>query len=261
MHRVNRPYRKTSKFLTLLLVIVAGVCALAYTKKDVLPDSSLILRALDRDPIQKPVRAEKFTFDYRGAGYTVEPVADYELWGLVVSHNDIGEFTDIYHDEDSVDIMDICVIWGDNTVDNDYYRIDFWSEPFSCHFHTKDGEVFRRFEPTQLSNSHLLSEEPKVREAIRRVHIGDQIHLQGMLVNYYPEGRPYAIRKSSTRRDDEGNGACEVILVEDFRILKPGNPRWQKWYTWSKRALLLLIAAKILLFVWVTYLECKSIST
>ncbi len=50
----------------------------------------------------------------------MRPVADFELWGLVVSHNNPTAFYDIYHDRNSVDTRDLGVIWGENLRSADF---------------------------------------------------------------------------------------------------------------------------------------------
>ena len=67
-----------------------------------------------RVPEQTEIDDGTFDFTYKGQRVEVEPVADYEMWGLVVSHNNIKSIADIYHDSSSVDTKDLCVVWGDS---------------------------------------------------------------------------------------------------------------------------------------------------
>jgi hypothetical protein len=232
---------------TLLAALAAGVYA--YSNLSSLPPLSKIHPSMMNEPKQYLTREQDFTFTYKGADYGVEPIADYELWGLVVTHNDIMAFTDIYHDENSVDIKDICVIWGDNLTSNNYRLVEYYSEPWTCFFKANNRETFDKFESTALSNSHLLSDLSDIREKIFDTQIGDQIHLKGMLVNYFPENNPSWVRKSSIRRDDTGNGACEVIFVEDYEILKRGNKKWWDLYNACKWLIVILLGIKLSLFV------------
>jgi hypothetical protein len=242
-----------SKLTSLLLCLTLVICAVAYFKKAALPDHHSILPGLAKDPIQKGIKEKDFPFAYGDKTYVIQPVAQYELWGLVVSHNDIAEFSDIYHTKNSVDIKDLCVIWGDNIATDDYKRIKFWSEPFSCQFYTNSPVVLRTFERTQIANNHLLSEDERVREQIREAHVGDQIHFKGRLVNYYPQQQSEAVRKTSTTRQDTGNGACEVVLVDQFEILKKANAGWWKLFRASEVLLVVLVVAKVGVFLLSVY--------
>ena len=135
----------------------------------------------------------------------MEPVATYELWGLVVSHNNIHSVADIYHDSTSVDTKDLCVIWGANLEDSDYQRVDFKSGPWTCYF-SYPGDA--RFDHTALGNNHLITDDPWMRRVLDDVRVGDQIRLAGLLVNYQMDDWQGFWRRTSTTRDDSG---CEAL--------------------------------------------------
>lgn len=171
-------------------------------------------------PRQTATGRAPFEFAYRGRACRVRPVATYELWGLVVSHNDIESVADIYHDRSSVDTKDVCVVWGDNLRQDDYRRVKFWSGPFTCYFRIPDGA---RLALDGVGNNHLITDRPQVRSAIGRVRIGDQIHLQGLLVDYQMDDWEDFWRQTSTVRNDSG---CEVVFVESLEVLRRGTPGW-----------------------------------
>ena len=213
-------------FSLLLGISVIGLSATWWMKSD-LPDYRKITTELQNEPVQKASRVKPFDFEYRNRSYSIEPVADYELWGLVVTHNDIMGMTDITHDDDSVDIKDICVVWGDNVQNNDYRDVSYSSGDFTCYYQYDRPMDFKH---DQLSNNHLLSEDEEVRDRIRNIRIGDQVHLNGMLVNYSAAATPDWKRNTSTNRIDTGNGACEVIFVEEFHVLRSTNSSAYFWF-------------------------------
>ena len=76
------------------------------------PHSSQIKVDLKSQPAQVMYsNVQPFELDYRGNKYLLEPVAKYEIAGMIVSHNDIQAFDDIYHTSASVDVRDLCLIW------------------------------------------------------------------------------------------------------------------------------------------------------
>ena len=229
---------------TLSLFLVMSILALlvAWWIKDDLPDFRKITTELQNDPIQKTSRVQPFDFDYRKRTYSIEPVAEYELWGLVVTHNDIMGMTDIIHDDDSVDIKDICVVWGDNVINNDYRKVSYSSGDFTCYY---EYELPMDFSHDQLSNNHLLSDDEEIRERIRNIKIGDQVHLKGMLVNYSAAATPDWKRNTSTNRNDTGNGACEVVFVEEFNILKSTNRLAYFWFDLSFWLIIFFVLFKL----------------
>jgi len=240
-------YKSTNQRLYALILLTAFLTFFSAFKKNELSNASDILPQLLEEPTQKEHRQQKsFSFEYMGFQYNVKTIADYELWGLVVSHNDIDGISDRYHDETSVDTKDLCVIWGDNLRTDDYQSASYRSGAWTCYFEY-DGEV--QFNHNQLSNSHIITDIDNVRETLNHVEIGDQIHISGMLVSYQDERHPDFWRTSSTVRTDSGNGACEVIFTREVEILATGNPQWRTLYRWSWKLLLVFILLKTAVFI------------
>ncbi len=238
-------FQRLQRLLTIGLIGAIAVFGLAWFFKGSLPRVSEILPELEQEPVQKKTTRKKFSFTYRGVSYNVTPVAGYELWGLVVAHNNIGSLADIYHDDNSVDVKDICVIWGDNVQRDDFRRVKFRGDCYVCYFKYPSGVSFDHY---QLANNHLLSSDPAVLRRIAAVQVGDQVHLEGLLVNYSPEGANWT-RKTSTTRKDSEMGACEVVFVENLEILRPGTPGCYAAYRLGKIFILAFLAAKILLLI------------
>lgn len=244
-HRIKTRFGERSLLdwaLTLFFFASLISLTIAFWATKQLPAADAVVEAMLNDPIQKPTRARPFDFDYRGEQYLVEPAADYELWGVVVTHNNITGMTDITHTQDSVDIKDICVVWGNNIKSNDYREVSYSSGDFTCFF--SYGRRLR-FYHNELSNNHLLSDDEQVRNVIRDVEIGDQVHLKGMLVNYAWASRPGWQRNSSTTREDTGKRACEVVYVDKFEILKSSNATANTIFAVSAWLLLLSIVLKL----------------
>lgn len=229
--------------LSIAILVTLLLYVLSIWQKNSLPESSAIIKSSFRDPIQLKTTKSPFSFFYRGENYDVEPVANYELWGLVVTKNNINSWADIMHTDASVDIKDICVIWGENVAGSDYHDVSFSSGDFTCYFQYPYMTVF---DHDKISNNHLLSDNEFVREKIRNAKIGDQIHIKGMLVNYSPRSNPNWKRTTSTVRTDTGNGACEVLFVNEFNVLVSKNEIWYLLATISKWIFLLLVVTKFI---------------
>jgi len=237
-------YRLAQRILSLALAASLVLGAAAWFRKGELPGPAMLDPALARQPEQVDEPGARFQFNYRKVVYTVEPVAAYELWGLVVSHNDISSILDSYHDSDSVDTKDLCVIWGRNLESTDYRKVEYWSGSWTCNARWHEGVTFHF---NQLSNNHMVTADPVLRERINSVRVGDQVHLRGRLVNYRDEARPDFWRRSSTTRDDSGNTACEVVFVSEFDILRRGNVGWNLAYKLGLWAAGLVLLAKLAL--------------
>lgn len=74
---------------------------------------------------------------------------------------------------------------------------------------------------SHIGNIHLIPAEghPNLEKAIHWIHVGDPVRVRGFLVEIFgPSGE--LIAASSTRRDDSGDGACEIVWVEELQIGK-----------------------------------------
>lgn len=243
---------RIQKGLSFFLLLSLGTFALAWYMKQQLP-VTLPRAELFQEPVQTETEKEPFSIEYRGESYYIEPQYEYELWGLVVSHNDISSWSDWYHDSDSFDTKDLCVIWGENLRSEDYREVEYESGSWTCYF-TYGSDI--DFSGDQLSNNHLITDDERIRELIQSVHVGDQIHFRGQLVNYsYADG---FTRKSSTSRTDSGNHACEVVFVEEIEVLEKANTLWHQLFFWSRYVFLLLLALKIFLFFLYQYQQNRE---
>ena len=215
-------------------VAAAGLLALSWWAGKRLPEPPSLLQDLRREPEQGPTDRAPFEFAYKGKRCFVRPVASYELWGLVVSRNDIQSVSDIYHDATSVDTRDLCVVWGRNVESSDYLDAEFWSGPFTCYLRTAEGV---RLDLTAVGNNHLITDRPELRRALSRVELGDQVRLSGLLVDYQMEDWGDFWRRTSTVRNDSG---CEVLFLEQLDVLRRNRPLWHAAGRLAKALLLLL---------------------
>ncbi len=219
----------------IVLPAAAAVLVASLVLRYRLPDPTLILEPLLQQPAQTEEGVpEPFEETRKGVTYTIEPLFSYELWGLVVSYHDSSSFVDISHKQwnDHINTKDICVIWGKNVATGVYKRMTFRNRDFTCFYRYPDRETGELFSENALSNNHLLPADPGVAAAVKRARTGDQVRFKGWLVSYGVKGAPYA-RGSSTVRNDRGNGACEVVYVTEFEILREGNPVWRSLHRLS----------------------------
>ncbi len=204
-----------------------------------LPYSEDIDDRLYMQPVQVEAEKEPFEVTKGGITYTVEPLYAYSLFGLIVTEKTLSSRLDYYHSQwkDSLNIKDICVIWGENLRDDNFRELKYKSGSWTCYVSSRSRQTWQKFKSYQLSNNHLLAQDPAVIKQIRGARRGDQVALKGYLANYsHDEGFQ---RKTSVTRSDGGGTACEVIYVEDFEIITRHNPLWHMLYGLSKWALIL----------------------
>jgi hypothetical protein len=67
------------------------------------------------------------------------------------------------------------------------------------------------------ANTHVIPADAGVARQLKRVRIGQVIHLRGYLVNAVRDDGVYIT--TSMTRSDSGPGSCEVLLVQQVEIL------------------------------------------
>ncbi len=242
--------RRALGFIALALV---ALLLLAWKNKGGFPDASEIDPALFEEPRQEATQREPFEMTHEGHTVRVQPVAEYELWGLVVSHNNIQSVADIYHDSSSLDTKDLCVVWGSNLQSGELGKVSFESGPWTCYYRYPEGV---RFDGSEMSNSHLITDQETLRADLDDIRVGDQIRVKGALVNYQLADWQDFWRRSSTARTDSGNGACEVLFFEEIEVLVPGTPLWYLLF----HGTLFLLALVPVIFIHSIWIDAKRLA-
>jgi hypothetical protein len=204
-----------------------------------LPAPADLRTELGNEPLQEPTQAAPFQTTVGGVTYTIKPMADYEIWGLVVSAHDSDSWWDWIHKawNDELNVVDLCVVFAENVKTGGYVGLDYSSGQFVCYVQTSSNEIWQRFSMRALSNNHLLADRPSLVSTLRGVQVGDQVRIRGMLAEY-AHNHGFAFKRgTSMTRDDTGNGACETIYVQEAEVLRTGGKPW-RWLRWPAIALM-----------------------
>ncbi len=222
-----------------VLIIASFACLLvSFWNRNDLPGNVDYVANILQDPKQVRTSTRPFDARFKDVTYHVEPEYSYDITGMIVSYR--------HHDNNSrmhalandhLNMLDVCVVWGDNTANQYLHKIDFWNGIFTCNFQTRDQQAWDAFNVNQISNNHLISDDEFVRSQVRKIRIGDQIRVRGYLASY-SSGGGYK-RGTSTTRTDTGDGACETIYVENFEIVQAATSTW-RIAMWVSLAVLLL---------------------
>ena len=206
-----------------------------------LPSPGDLRAELRNEPLQQPALVAPFQTTVRGVTYTVKPVAEYEIWGLVVSNHDTSTWWNWIHkaSNDNLNVVDLCVVFAENVASGGYAGLDYSSGQFVCYVQTSSSEQWQRFSMRALANNHLLADRPSIVAKLRDVRVGDQVRIRGWLSEYAHNHGFAFTRGTSLTRDDTGNGACETIFVQDVEVLRDGGRPW-RWLVWPAVALIVV---------------------
>ena len=230
---------------------VIGLIFCSYQTKK-LPTQDCIISEMYIQPIQQETDKKPFTLERGGITYLIRPLYNYEIYGLVVSYHNAGNWLDYYHArwKDSLNIKDIGLGWGDNLKSGIYTMMRFSSGSWTLYYKfkpTATREDWKKFKNNQFSNNHLLTQDERINKLIMNTKIGDQIWLKGYLVEYEHSGT--FKRGTSTTRNDKGQGACETIFVTDYKILKKCNILWHYLYIVFKYSVFVGFLLMIISFI------------
>lgn len=140
--------------------------------------------------------------------YALTPLADYDIEALVLSREDYS--MDAGSALAPTDLAvgwqrmsDSAVVAGLEISQSARYFTYRWSDQPPI----PPAEIVR-----SASNMHLIPANDMVARDLKRVRVGNVVHMTGELVEAH-RGDGWTWR-SSLRRDDSGGGACELMLVE-----------------------------------------------
>lgn len=218
-----RPWQLVALFLTALTLLIPlggrGLDLAINGRTDLAigsrftPDRPLA----PRHPVQGPVltSADPIPHD----GFTLHPVASFEIEALVLSRNrQHWPWADGARD---LAPIDLALGWGMMSTPQEIAKLRIWQWGRFYYWRVRRGEDFNSGAAIPLStNIHLISAKPSVRRALLRAREGDIILLKGKLVDArHPKMGDW---RTSRTRTDTGNGACEILFVEQV-ILRPGR--------------------------------------
>jgi len=140
--------------------------------------------------------------------WRLTPQARYDITARILGRED-------YHFDLLADLIpeDLALGWGPMS-DNRILRA----------FEITQGARFYSWRPKQdlllprqvviehSANTHVIPADAAVRRQLKRLRVGQVVHLSGFLVNAVRDDGSYI--NTSLTRSDSGPGACEVVLVE-----------------------------------------------
>lgn len=145
-------------------------------------------------------------------GYTLSPQAYFDISARVLSRKNyyLGREADLSP-------VDFALGWGQMSDQRILDKFEISQSNRFYFWRLNDYPIARKEIIRSSANMHMIPATKFVEEGLRAVRKGHIIRIKGFLVNVdASDGWRW---RTSTRRDDTGNGACELIWVEEVEVI------------------------------------------
>lgn len=193
------------KILAVISVIVLGYLllpksgAVSHGPGVVVPDTPMQESALG---------SEGFTYN----DYSIQPLAHFHVRARVLSKKSYRRGR-----EADLSPVDLALGWGPMSDERVLEKISIRQSNRWYFWQVREFPIPRREIERNSANMHIIPANHEVSEALKDVRDGHIVEFDGQLVR--AEGHNNWRWSSSLTRDDTGDNACELVWVEDFKIL------------------------------------------
>ncbi|HKJ16922.1 MAG TPA: hypothetical protein VJ984_06230 [Xanthomonadales bacterium] len=161
-------------------------------------------------PVQRNLeQPAAFLFD----GFTMTPRAEFDIQARI-----LGRETYSWGDESDLSPIDLALGWGKMS---DQAVLDqmsirqggrWYFTRYSLPPPIPENEIVRN-----SANMHMIPADPAIEKALKKLRPGEVIRIKGYLVDVdHDSGWKW---RTSLTRTDTGQGACEIVFVEDVQRL------------------------------------------
>ncbi len=143
--------------------------------------------------------------------YKITALASYDINAKVVSKAE-------YLDDEASEFSNYDFALGWNKLIKDEFLKSIEITQGDRHVYFKnDGTSLISGQEVQemISNTHIIAGNDRVAQIVPQVKKGDFVSMKGYLVNIEGKGKRW---RTSLSRDDSGDGACEIMWVDNITI-------------------------------------------
>lgn len=144
---------------------------------------------------------------------TITPLAEFRLTAKILAKEKY-----YFGDESNISPVDLALGWGEMSDESVLESIEISQSGRWYRWYVNDFPIARRAIETQSANMHMIPADSGIEARIDNAKRGQLIQLQGYLVR--ADGPDNWYWQSSMTRSDTGNGACELVYVTHFDIIK-----------------------------------------
>jgi len=164
------------------------------------------------EPVQTDLESAASAAPVRHGRWMLTPRANYDITARILSREDYGfdRLADLVPE-------DLALGWGPMSDNHVLAAFDI-SQGARFYSWRPRGPVpiARQDVIVHSANTHLIPADAYIRSELRRLRVGQVVHLRGTLVDAIRDDGAWL--HTSLTRTDTGAGACEVMLVENVEV-------------------------------------------
>lgn len=170
------------------------------------PDTAL-------EPVQEPDAKEPFELVAGGTHYRIVPRFHWDEAARVMSEEP-------YRLDAAAGLipMDWALAWGPVLKPPYAGKLHFTQTGRFFLWGTSDSGLDRHTIVTHMANTHIIPATRRIRRAARCVRKGDEVRLEGWLVDVEGIDDASFRWKTSVSREDEGPGGCETVYLTRLTV-------------------------------------------
>jgi hypothetical protein len=163
---------------------------------------------VDKDPVQTPIGPDDKPFEY--GHFHLQPLAHFVIDARVL-HRKIYR----YDRQAALVPVDLAVGWGPMSDQAVLDQLEIsQSARFFWYQWQRQPPIPREQIVSHATNLHLIPADRAIARKCSSLRSGNLVHLSGLLVE--ATGPEIGTWRSSLSRTDDGNGACELVWVEEI---------------------------------------------
>jgi hypothetical protein len=200
----SSPLRISPARIEKLVVIALCVTALLFHVVSRWPVSHAPGILVPEVPVQTPPRSVRLI---ERDGYQLTPLADYAIRARVLG-------TERYRIDGIADLvpLDLALGWRRMSDSGVLDRVHLFQVNRHFFYWMASGVIAADDAKISAANTHVIPADDAIRAELFELKEGDIVRLTGQLVEVTgPKG---LTMRSSLRRDDSGDGACEIVYVQ-----------------------------------------------
>ena len=158
-----------------------------------------------------PMQYETVKKPFNHKGFTIKPVFRFEAEGRLLSKRRY-----LFGASAKLSPYDYALGWGPMSTHRVLKDLKIWQWSRWYFYRYKEAPLLPQDMRLNSSNMHLIPANKLIAKKIKKVRKGKIVKIKGYLVNVSrANGWNWS---TSTRRDDTGNQACEIVWVEDIVV-------------------------------------------